>query len=63
MRGDTVNHTSDTTAAGNGGTFGPEQAAALLDQTTQQARRKFQPSLRRKAGSRWMNSTRDLIPR
>jgi hypothetical protein len=48
MRGDTVNHTSDTTAAGtaagNGGAFGPEQAAALLDQTTQQARRKFQPS-------------------
>jgi hypothetical protein len=39
-----VNHTSDTTAAGNGGTLGPEQAAALLDQTTQQARRKFQPS-------------------
>jgi hypothetical protein len=39
-----VNHTSDTTAAGNGDTFGPEQAAALLDQTTQQARRKFQPS-------------------
>ena len=24
--------------------FGPEQAAALLDQTTQRARRKFQPS-------------------
>jgi hypothetical protein len=44
MRGDTVNHTSDTTAAGNGGTFGPEQAAALLDQTTQQARHKFRPS-------------------
>jgi hypothetical protein len=43
MRGDTVNRTPDTTAAGNGGTFGPEQAAALLDQTTQQARRKFQP--------------------
>ena len=39
-----MNHTSDTTAAGNGGTFGPEQAAALLDQTTQQARHKFQPS-------------------
>jgi hypothetical protein len=39
-----VNHTSDTTAAGNGGTLGPEQAAALLDQATQQARRKFQPS-------------------
>jgi hypothetical protein len=39
-----VNHTPDTTAAGNGGTFRPEQAAALLDQTTQRARRKFQPS-------------------
>ena len=39
-----MNHTSDSTAAGNGGTFGPEQAAALLDQTTQQARRKFEPS-------------------
>ena len=39
-----MNHTSDTTAAGSGGTLGPEQAAALLDQTTQQARRKFQPS-------------------
>jgi hypothetical protein len=44
MRGETVNHTSGTTAAGNGGTFRPEQAAALLGQTTQQARRKFQPS-------------------
>jgi hypothetical protein len=39
-----VNHTSDTTAAGNGGTLSPEQAAALLDQATRQARRKFQPS-------------------
>ena len=39
-----MNHTSGSTAAGNGGTFGPEQAAALLDQTTQQARRKFEPS-------------------
>ncbi len=39
-----MNRTSDPTAAGNGGTFGPEQAAALLEQTTQQARRKFQPS-------------------
>ena len=38
-----MNHTSDTAAAGNGGTFGPEQAAALLDQTTQQARREFSP--------------------
>lgn len=35
----------DTTAsAGNGGDFGPWQAAALLDQATQQARRKFEPS-------------------
>jgi len=39
-----MSHTSGTAAADNGGTFGPEQAAALLDQTTQQARRKFQPS-------------------
>jgi hypothetical protein len=39
-----MNHTPDTAAAGNGGTFDPRQAAALLDQTTQQARRKFQPS-------------------
>jgi hypothetical protein len=39
-----MNHTTDTTAAGNSGTFDPRQAAALLDQTTQQARRKFQPS-------------------
>ena len=37
-----MNHASDTTAAGNGGTLGPEQAAALLDQTTQLARRRFQ---------------------
>ena len=40
-----MNPTPDTTAsAGNGGNFDPRQAAALLDQTTQQARRKFQPS-------------------
>jgi hypothetical protein len=38
-----VNHTPDTTA-GNGGNFDPQQAAALLDQTTQQARRKLAPS-------------------
>jgi hypothetical protein len=38
-----MNHAPGATA-GNGGTFGPEQAAALLDQTTQQARRKFRPS-------------------
>ena len=35
---------NETTAAGNGGDFNPQEAAALLDQTTQQARRKFQPS-------------------
>src|SRR5882757_11191988 len=40
-----MNPTSDsTTSAGNGGNFGPRQAAALLDQTTQQARRKLAPS-------------------
>ncbi len=39
-----MNHTSDAAAGGNGGTLRPEQAAALLDQATQQARRKFQPS-------------------
>jgi hypothetical protein len=38
-----MSHTPGATA-GNGGTFGPDQAAALLDRTTQQARRKFQPS-------------------
>jgi uncharacterized membrane protein len=50
-----MNHTSDTTAAGNGGAFGPEQAAALLDQTTQQARRKFQPS------PPWLLATRAVL--
>ena len=40
-----MNPTPDTTAsAGNGGTFDPQQAATLLDQTTQQARRKLAPS-------------------
>jgi hypothetical protein len=38
-----VNHTPDTTTAGNGGNFDPQQAAALLDQTTRQARRTFTP--------------------
>jgi hypothetical protein len=32
-----------TTTADNGGNFDPQQAAALLDQTTQQARRQFEP--------------------
>ena len=36
--------TSDTAAVGNGGNFDPRQAAALLDQTTQQARRQFEPA-------------------
>ena len=39
-----MNHTPDTAAAGNGGTFDPQQAATLLNQTTQQARREFAPS-------------------
>ncbi len=40
-----MNPTPDTTtSAGNGGDFDPRQAAALLDQTTQQARRKLAPS-------------------
>jgi len=38
-----MNHTPDA-AAGDGGAFDPRQAAALLDQTTQQARRKLEPS-------------------
>jgi hypothetical protein len=39
-----MNQSHDTTAADNGGTFDPQQAAALLGQTTEQARRRFQPS-------------------
>ena len=50
-----MNHTPDTAAAGNGGTFDPRQAAALLDQTTQQARRKFQPS------PPWLLATRAVL--
>jgi hypothetical protein len=38
-----MNHTTDATAA-DGGTFDPQQAAALLDQTTRQARRQLQPA-------------------
>ena len=48
-----MNRTPDT--AGNGGTFDPRQAAALLDQTTQQARRKFQPS------PPWLLATRAVL--
>lgn len=36
--------TPDTSAAGNGGSFDPQQAAALLEQTTRRARRQFEPS-------------------
>ena len=40
-----MNPTPDTTtSADNGGNFDPRQAAALLDQTTQQARRQLEPS-------------------
>jgi len=38
-----MTYTPDTTAAGNGGNFEPQQAAALLDQATVQARRTFTP--------------------
>jgi hypothetical protein len=38
-----MNPTPDTTA-GNGGSFDPRQAAALLDQTTRQARRQLEPA-------------------
>jgi hypothetical protein len=50
-----MNHTPDTATAGNGGTFDPQQAAALLDQTTRQARRKFQPS------PPWLLATRAVM--
>jgi hypothetical protein len=39
-----MNPTPGTATAGNGGSFDPQQAAALLGQTTQQARRQFEPS-------------------
>lgn len=39
-----MTHTPDATAAGNGDTFDPQQAASLLDQTRQQARRQLAPS-------------------
>jgi hypothetical protein len=38
-----MNPTPDTTTADNGGNFDPQQAAALLDQSTQQARRRIEP--------------------
>jgi len=39
-----MSHTSDTTADGNGDTFTPQQAAALLDETTWLARRQLVPN-------------------
>lgn len=49
-----MNATPDTTA-GNGGTFDPQQAAALLDQTTRRARRQLQPS------PPWLLATRAVM--
>ncbi|HEX4832116.1 MAG TPA: hypothetical protein VH478_13615 [Trebonia sp.] len=39
-----MNLTPDTPATGNGGSFGPREAAALLDQATRRARRQFEPA-------------------
>jgi hypothetical protein len=39
-----MNDTSDAAAAGSGDTFSPQQAAAMLEQATAQARRQLQPS-------------------
>jgi hypothetical protein len=50
-----MNRTSDTAAAGNGGNFDPQQAAALLDQTSQQARRQLEPS------PPWLLATRAVL--
>jgi hypothetical protein len=44
MEEDLMNQAPDTATADNGGNFNPQQAAALLDQTTQQALRRFAPS-------------------
>ncbi len=38
-----MNTAPDTTTSDNGGNFDPRQAADLLDQTTQQARRRLEP--------------------
>jgi hypothetical protein len=39
-----VNPTPDTTTTGNGGSFDPPEAVALLNQTRRQARRQFEPA-------------------
>jgi len=48
-------NTTPGTTADNGGNFDPRQAAALLDQTTQQARRQLQPS------PPWLLATRAVM--
>ncbi|HEX4254500.1 MAG TPA: hypothetical protein VH089_05395, partial [Streptosporangiaceae bacterium] len=50
-----MNHTPDPAAAGPGGTFDVEQAVTLLDHTTRQARRQFQPS------PPWLLATRAVM--
>jgi hypothetical protein len=50
-----MNDTPDTATAGDAGTFDPQQAAALLNQTTQQARRRLQPS------PPWLLATRAVL--
>jgi hypothetical protein len=50
-----MNHTPDPSAVGDGGAFDPQQAAALLDHTTQQARRELQPS------PPWLLATRAVL--
>ena len=50
-----MNQTPDTAAAGNGGAFDPQEAAALLDQTTMHARRKLEPA------PPWLLATRGVL--
>lgn len=50
-----MNHTPDTATADNGGPFDPQQAAALLDHTSQRARRQLQPS------PAWLLATRGVL--
>jgi hypothetical protein len=49
-----MNPTPDTTA-GDGGTFGPREAAALLDQASRQARRQLEPA------RPWLLATRAVL--
>ncbi|HSR82853.1 MAG TPA: hypothetical protein VLM11_01590 [Streptosporangiaceae bacterium] len=50
-----MNHTPDTSTAENGGNLDPQHAARLLDQTTQQARRRLEPS------PPWLLATRAVM--